>query len=163
MSADLRAAFEALIARNQSRLRRLSRIYARGELADDLYQDMLVQIWRTLDTFAGRAEADTWVYRVAINTALTCRRRAARRPIEIGFDRSALEAAAPAGSDSIREWQILDEFTRALAGMEKAVFVLYLEDLTYREIAEITGLTETHVGVKINRIKKTFIDRYLTR
>jgi RNA polymerase sigma-70 factor (ECF subfamily) len=55
---------------------------------------------------------------------------------------------------------ILEEFLQSLGKMERAVFLLYLEDLSYREISEVTGLTEGHVGVRINRLKKAFTQRY---
>jgi RNA polymerase sigma-70 factor (ECF subfamily) len=66
--------------------------------------------------------------------------------------------AAPGPRD---ELVILDEFVAGLGPADKALFVLYLEDLTYRQIAEVTGLTETHVGVKLHRLKRAFVERYL--
>ncbi len=161
MGTEPREPFEALIARNRTRLWRLARSYARGDLAADLYQEMLMQLWRTLDRFRGRADVDTWVYRVAINTALTYRRQAAREPVEAGIGPTALQQMRATNSDGARERAILEDFIRTLTGMDKVVFLLYLEDLSYREMAEITGLTESHIGVKINRVKQRFVDRYL--
>lgn len=162
MATEPQDAFEALIARNRARLWRLARSYARGDLATDLYQEMLMQVWRTLDRFKGHADIDTWVYRVAINTALTYRKQAAREPVQADVGSAALEEMPGPSSDATREAAILEDFVRTLAGMDKVVFVLYLEDLSYKEMAEITGLTESHVGVKINRLKQRYIDRFLS-
>ncbi len=162
MATDLKGLFEALIARNRPRLWRLARSYARGDLAGELYQEILMQVWRTLDRFQGQSNVDTWVYRVAINTALTYRKQAAREPVQAGIGPAPLDGMPAANSDGAKETAILEDFVRTLTGMDKVVFLLYLEDLSYREMADITGLTESNVGVKINRLKQRFIDRYLS-
>ncbi len=162
MATDPQDTFKTLIARNRARLLRLASSYARGDLAADLYQEILMQVWRTLDRFKGRSDIDTWVYRVAINTALTYRRQAAREPVQAGVGPAPLEAMPAGNSDAAREAAILEEFVGTLAGMDKVVFLLYLEDLSYREMAEITGLTESNVGVKISRLKQRYVDRFLS-
>jgi len=149
--------FTSLLAANRRRLQAIARSYARGEAEQDLLQEILLQLWRSLDGFAGRSSLDTWAYRVALNTAIVWRRKAGTEPHR-GPD-GAEQLSATSGPRD--ELAILDEFVSGLGSTDKALFVLYLEDLTYRQIAEVTGLSESHVGVKLHRLKRAFIERYL--
>ena len=151
--------FEELLAEGGPRLAAIARSYASGDEAADLLQEILLQIWRGLEGFAGRSALGTWAYRVALNTAISFRSERwsrARRPFQIPPSGAPSTPAAPR-----REIAILEEFIAGLGPTDRAVFVLYLEDLSYREIAEVVGLTESHVGVKIHRLKGRFIERYL--
>ena len=154
--------FGHLLDRNKRRLVGIARSYAKGDEYQDLYQEILLQIWKSLDRFESRSSPDTWIYRVALNTALTYRRRADDRlrhtAPEDGAGASE-QLVAPATS-SATDLQIVRQFVGTLGDVDRAVFVLYLEDLSYREMAEILGLTEGNVAVRINRIKKRFVARY---
>lgn len=150
--------FASLFAANRRRLEAIARSYARGKAEQDLLQEILLQIWRSLDGFAGRSSLDTWAYRVALNTAIVWRRKARTEPSQ-NRPAAVYESATAFGPRD--ELVILDEFVSGLGPAEKALFVLYLEDLTYRQIAEVTGLSESHVGVKLHRLKRAFIERYL--
>jgi RNA polymerase sigma-70 factor (ECF subfamily) len=159
MNSTREETFLNLLDANRKRLMAIARSYARGEETRDLHQEILLQLWRSLDRFGGRSSIDTWIYHVALNTAILWRRRAA--PDQRNVDRS-LEPGEQSGSVGPRdELAILDEFILSLNRADRAVFVLYLEDLPYRQIAEVTGLTEGHVGVKLHRLKKAFVERYL--
>jgi RNA polymerase sigma-70 factor, ECF subfamily len=150
--------FQDLVAANQRRIFGIARSYARGEEWRDLTQEILLQMWKGLDGFQGRSAPSTWVYRVALNTAISYRRSNGRR-VDVAPaapDRTS-PAAPPNASDEIL---ILEEFLHSLGKIDRAIFLLYLEDLSYREMSEISGLTESHVGVRINRLKKTFAERY---
>jgi RNA polymerase sigma-70 factor (ECF subfamily) len=152
--------FEEVVAANRRRILAIARSYARGEEQRDLCQEILLQMWKGLDGFQGRSAPSTWVYRVALNTAITFRRKNGRRiePQSSSLTESAVDPIAP--SNPANTLLILEEFLHALGKIDRAVFLLYLEDLSYREISEVTGLTESHVGVLINRIKKTFTQNY---
>jgi RNA polymerase sigma factor (sigma-70 family) len=156
---DLHQRFEALVAANHRRLLAIARSYARGEEARDLYQEILLQLWRGFERFEGRSHVNTWVYRVALNTAITWKRRARPRVVR---ETETTEASEPTVDPNARdEIAILEEFIASLDGIGRAVFLLYLEDLSYAEMAVITGLTENHIGVKIARLKKAFLDNYV--
>ena len=150
--------FASLLEANRRRLQAIARTYARGDAREDLRQEILLQLWRSLDGYAGRSSRDTWAYRVALNTAIVWRRRARAGPRE---NRAATTPESGAASDPRDELVILDEFVSGLGPADKALFVLYLEDLTYRQIAEVTGLSESNVGVKLHRLRRAFIERYL--
>jgi RNA polymerase sigma-70 factor, ECF subfamily len=160
--AEKEQRFQEVVEPNRRRLQGLARSFAAASDRDDLYQEMLLQVWRGLDGFAGRSSPGTWVYRVALNTAMTYRRKASLRErhaapdVEIDPDHIGNHAAG--GRD---ELQILQEFMALLSDVERALFTLYLEDLSYREMGEITGLSESHVGVRISQIKRRFVAAYI--
>jgi RNA polymerase sigma-70 factor, ECF subfamily len=130
----------------------------------DLQQEMLLQVWLALPSFNHHAQPSTWIYRVCLNTALTWRRGTARR--EQRFDRAAdlhalaTDSASPAESTGERE--LLDRLYAAihtLPEFDRALVLLSLDGLAYREMAEVTGLTENHVGVALNRARQRLAKR----
>ncbi len=152
--------FNEIVEANRRRILAIARSYSRGDEAQDLCQEILLQMWRGLEGFKGRSTSATWVYRVALNTAITFRRRDGRRikTSDRALGESCPDPVAPPAPGN--EILILEEFLQSLGKIERAVFLLYLEDLSYREISEVTGLSETHVGVRICRLKKAFTQRY---
>jgi RNA polymerase sigma-70 factor (ECF subfamily) len=156
------AEFASLVERNRRRLEGIARSYAPGPEWEDLYQEILVQLWKSLPNFAGRSSIDTWLYRVALNTAITYRRQASRAPLVQGSTSEALATASnPCVPGARSELAILEEFLQSLGKVDRALLLVYLDDRSYREIAEITGLSETNVGARLSRLKKRFIDRYV--
>lgn len=139
---------------------KVARSFARGEAEiAELRQEMLFQLWRSLWRFAGQAKPSTWVYRVCLNTALAWRRGTGRRErrFEAGVDCEtvATEAHSPAESIEMRErLEQLYAALRAIPEAERALLMLMLDGLTYREIAEVTGMTENHVGVALTRARR---------
>lgn len=129
-------------------------IYADNkEDKDDLLQEIWLQLWLSYPRFKAESRISTWMYQVALNTALTYTRKSATRNKHL---RNI--AAAPIVEDDkkVRHEQelILWEMIRSLPRAEKALILLYIEGISYREIAEITGESESNVGVKLNRIKQ---------
>jgi RNA polymerase sigma-70 factor, ECF subfamily len=156
------AEFVNLVERNRRRLEGIARSYAPGSEWKDLYQEVLLQLWKALPNFAGRSSIDTWVYRVALNTAITYRRASARAPLVPGGTTESLAATSTARAPGTRsELAILEDFLQSLGPGDRALLLLYLDDRSYREIAEITGLSETNVGARLSRLKKRFIERYV--
>jgi len=161
--SDLEDRYLRLVAENRGRMRRLSRVYAGdAEAARDLYQEMLLQVWRSLPSFEGRSEPGTWLYRVALNTALQRRRRRDRRRDATLDPDDPLRDRAFAGPEErleeVRRTERLYEAIDRLGEGERALALLYLEEKSYAEISEILGITENHVGVKLHRIKKKLSD-----
>jgi RNA polymerase sigma-70 factor (ECF subfamily) len=153
--------FLALVRANEGRLRHICRVYGRDvEARKDLYQEIMFQLWRSLPSFAGAATIDTWVYRVALNTALThARRRPAHVETPLDDDtEAAVSAASPEAGDEAPELREQSERLYAaidrLNAVDRMLVTMYLDDRSYREMAEVIGITESNVGVKLHRIKK---------
>jgi RNA polymerase sigma-70 factor (ECF subfamily) len=152
--------FEDIVAANLRRIQAIARSYAQGEEHRDLCQEILLQMWKGLGSFEGKSAPGTWVYRVALNTAITYRRKNGRRvePSGCSLEEADHDPVAPPSPGN--EILILEEFLRSLGEIDRAIFLLYLEDLSYHEISDVTGLKENNVGVRISRLKKTFSQRY---
>lgn len=153
------ADFEALVADNHDRLYRICRAYLPRDpaAAQDLYQDILVQLWTNLPRYRGEAQLSTWVYRVAVNTALLFKRREQRRPT--GPDPDALAQVLPAdsGEAARAHHELLDHLHACIALLpdpDRLLVSLLLEDASYQQIADVLGLSLSNVGVRLNRLKK---------
>ena len=151
--------FDELLVRSRGRLAAVAGAYAYSD-ADDLLQEILLQIWRSLATFKGDSSIDTWSYRVAINTALTWQRSQSRRKKNIPSEVSNLNELPTAsdGHDSANLLDQLDHFLRTLSKSDRALVLLYLDDLSGKEMAEVTGQTEGAIRVRIHRIKQKLAD-----
>jgi RNA polymerase sigma-70 factor (ECF subfamily) len=127
--------------------------------AADLQQELLLQLWISLPSFAGQAKPSTWIYRVCLNTALTWRRGTSRREkhVEPSADVARLAAETTSPAENADDRELLETLYAAigdLSGSERALVLLSLDGLTYREMADITGLTENQVGVGLTRARK---------
>ena len=125
---------------------------------DDLFQEILLQVWLSLPNFRDDSKPTTWLYRVALNTALAWKRSEKKRWRRQG-SLSISDVAAPSvtSAEAERNNRIVDQLysaIRALKPAKRALVVLYLDGFTYREIAEVVGISESNVGVSLNRIKK---------
>jgi RNA polymerase sigma-70 factor (ECF subfamily) len=159
-SENLEALFKTWVTEHGGIVVKVARAYTRtSEDCQDLAQEILLQVWRSLPQYQGRASASTWIYRVALNTAIGWRRKELRRranhqPI---FD---VEELPGTGADrGASDWsrEIVDRLYAAIHELPKtdaALILLYLDDLSYREMAEVLGISESNVGVKLNRAKK---------
>lgn len=129
----------------------------------DLVQEILLEVWRSLPRFRGDSRPSTWVYRVALNTALGWHRKENRRRAR---QRSIVEIADLPASGAESAWQAaqlellerLYSCIRRLPRTDSALVLLYLDDLSYRDIAEVLGISESNVGVKLNRAKRALRD-----
>jgi RNA polymerase sigma-70 factor (ECF subfamily) len=119
----------------------------------DLFQEVVLQLWRGYPSFKEQSKITTWMYRVALNTAITGLRKRKRRPNHLDLE-TAEHVPMPQGNvDAPEEVQFLYKAITQLSEVERAITMLYLEEHSYDEIAEIIGITANNVGVKINRIK----------
>ena len=134
-----------------------------SEDSQDLAQEILMQAWRSLSNFDRRATAATWFYRVALHTAMNWHRkdkprRSHQQPF-INVQDVPSEQADQAEQTQQRE--IVEQLYRAIQKLPKfdaALVLLYLEELSYREMAEVLGISENNVGVKLNRAKKALAE-----
>ena len=152
------AIFEELFHRHKAPLERLCTAYLNSSTeVEDLFQEIMSNVWNALPKFRGEAQTATWLYRIAANTALLYRRK--WRPSE-----ALPELADPAVDthQNLEESERLAALRRAIAVLpdqDRLVITLLLEGLSYKEIAEVTGLTINYVGVKESRIKQAIEHR----
>lgn len=143
--------FLGLLRQHEGILHKICRLY-RDTLEDreDLFQEIVYQLWKSYPSFQGQAKLSSWIYRIALNTALASFRK---KTPQVSY-RDALpdNIAIPAPVLTEQQEQLFQALQQ-LSDAEKAIITLYLEDLTYQEIAVITGIDVNYVGVKLNRIK----------
>lgn len=148
--------FLQIITENQGIIHKVCSIYCDSEEdRRDLFQEILVQLWKSFSSFRNESKFSTWMYRVALNTAITSFKKDKRQPDKTGIPLENLQLAVEM-YDTTTEDQIklLNKAVSQLTGIEKSIILLFLEDKKYEEIAEITGITQNYVRVKMNRIKK---------
>ncbi|MCC6699643.1 MAG: RNA polymerase sigma factor [Candidatus Hydrogenedentes bacterium] len=129
------------------------------EECQDLAQEILLQAWRSLPAFERKASAATWFYRVALNTAMNWHRkdkprRSRQQPL---LDVQVIPAEGVDSAGQAQQSEIVEQLYNAIQRLPKgdaALVLLYLDDLSYREMAEVLGISESNVGVKLNRAKK---------
>jgi RNA polymerase sigma-70 factor (ECF subfamily) len=151
--------FRQWLGEHQGLLVKVVRSFAEGPAdQDDLFQEILLQVWLSLPNFRDDSKPTTWLYRVAFNTALAWKRTEKKRRRRHG-SLSISDVAAPnvSSAEAERNDRIVEQLyaaIRALPPAKRALVVLYLEGFTYREIADVVGISESNVGVGLNRIKK---------
>jgi len=152
---DLEQRFTEDLEKNQNIIHKVCRAYTTSDDAHkDLFQEITIQLWRAYPNFRGDAKFSTWTYRVALNTAISLYRKSKRliATSEINDHLNELEFKE---YDTTKEEQIdsLYHAIRQLSDIEKALCLLYLDDKSYKEIAETLGITEVNARVKMNRTK----------
>ena len=153
LDTERTAIFESWMGAHKAILFKVARAYGAGHAdREDLFQEIALQVWHSIEAFRGDAAVATWIYRIALNTAMAWRRKERKH----GQGRQDIEAItglliAQPGRDPRLDWIYqriaeLDEVNRSLA-------LLMLDGFSYRDMSQILGLSESNVGVKINRIK----------
>ncbi len=120
---------------------------------DDLYQEVLINLWNGLDGYRGDARVSTWLYRLAINTCISWHRRYDRQENGMSLDDITMEPADDGNAFADEDIRYLHSLISRLDPLEKAVITLWLDETPYEEIAVITGLSKANVAVKLHRIK----------
>jgi len=129
--------------------------------AEDLFQEIVLQLWRAWPAFHGQAKVSTWMYRIALNTAITGLRKRSAKPAFRPLDFEQHNYAEP--PPQRMDLQYAPELQYAISRLNKfdrSLLLLYLEDKSYGEMAEILGLSTSNIGVKINRIKKKLKEHF---
>jgi len=160
LDEDQETLFTNWLADHGSAVVKVARAYTlTSEESQDLAQEILLQAWRSLPKFEGKASPATWFYRVALHTAMNWHRkdrprRSKQQPL------LEVQALAPKGSNSAEQAQqrdTVEQLYKAIHQLPKtdtALVLLYLDQMSYREMAEVLGISESNVGVKLNRAKK---------
>lgn len=134
---------------------KVCRMYDReNSYRDDLFQEIVLQLWKSFPGFRDEALPSTWMYRVALNTAISHFRKLVRKPEQQTLSKAEFRISDPSiWPEDNAQTLLLNQAIEQLTSIEKALIMLYLEEKNYMEISEIMGITPNHVGVKLNRIK----------
>ena len=147
--------FTEIIKENQGIIYKICNLYSNSnDSRKEMYQEIVFQLWRSFSSFSGVAKLSTWIYRVALNTAISSIRRKKRDPISEAL---LFEDHLQSWESPIESNENLNKLYRAISTLDdidKGIILLYLEDRSYSEIADIIGITEKNVSVKLVRIKK---------
>lgn len=153
--------FEEILERNKYKIYRICNIYAVSPIEpQDLFQEVVFEIWKSLKNFKEKSSIDTWIYKITVNVCL-------RKKMK--FDKSntktdqfeSIQFTPLENEIDIYEqekFQYLKECISTLNETDTSLIVLYLDDLSYKQIAVITGLSENHIAVKMKRIRKKLFE-----
>ncbi len=144
--------FSTLIEKHQAIIHKITMVYANGQSnREDLFQEICLQLWRSYPNFRNESKFSTWMYRVALNTAIsTIRKTRTDIHFEQLHDNDRMETET---SDEKEQVKLLYRAISKLNRIDKAVILLWLEEKSYDEIASILGISKTNVSVKLVRIK----------
>ncbi len=153
--------FEEVIALNKASIYRICRIYAVTPIEPiDLFQEVVYHIWKSFDSYKGNAQLSTWVYRIAINVCVRSKLKLDKH----NHKTTRLSAITILPNELSNNEEKEERFAalrsciQTLKEGDRSIIILYLEGIAYKEISEITGLTENHIAVKMKRIRKTLFD-----
>lgn len=153
--------FLTTLSQYNAMIHKLCSLYRDGvEDREDLFQEIVFQLWKSYPNYRGDAKISTWMYRIALNTAIASFRK---KTTSINYLNQLPDFAEEQSSDEngLRQERLF-AVLKLLDDSEKALISLYFEELSYQQIAEITGINENYVGVKLNRIKakiKTLLNK----
>ena len=157
--AEQNRIFENWLTHHKGLIFKVVRVYARTVMdQDDLFQEIAIQVWRSVPAFREESAVTTWIYRISFNIAIKWLRKEKKLR-----DAETLDSLAHTlyenrnHTDERLDW-LLDEISK-LDEIDRSVTVLLLDDFSYKEMASILGISESNIGVKINRIKKHLINK----
>lgn len=156
MDKKLEHSFVTQLEENQNIVHKICRLYTNNADAhNDLFQEITIQLWKAFPKFRGDSKFSTWMYRVALNTAITLYRKSKRKVQTQDFEGVSFKISAEEYDDTVEEQlKLMYAAVKDLNDIDKALVFLYLEDKNYREISQTLGITEVNARVKMNRIKE---------
>lgn len=156
MNNDKEHEFELLVRQHKRTIYTVCYMFSTNkDEIDDLFQEILIRLWNGFDRFEGRSSAKTWIYRVALNTAINQDRKERRRPqtVPLTVDIDPYEADNP----QTQQIRILYDRISRLDLIDRSLILLWLEGISYDEIGAIIGISPNNVGVKLTRIKEKLV------
>ena len=158
MGVQLQQSYSEMVEANLHRLKAIARSYADPQSREDLLQEMLYQLWKSFDSFEGASQLDTWVYRVALNTAINFMRSRYNNPSLV----SGEEPIEPHhNGDLDASMDILEQFLQGLDNIDRAILLLYLDDIPHQQISEVIGQSVNVISVRINRMQNRFRQQHV--
>jgi RNA polymerase sigma-70 factor (ECF subfamily) len=143
-------------------LHKVARAYCLNEDdRQDLIQEMMIQIWQSLGRYNNQIKISTWLYRISLNVAISFYRKNTTRANRYSLlNEQMVQIPAEDKTSDERQLNLLEQFISELKELDKALMILYLEDKSHTEIAEILGMSVSNVGTKIGRIKDKLKTRF---
>ena len=143
------------IKENEGIIYKVTRVYADNtEDQKDLYQEIVYQLWKSYNSFKGESLLSTWMYRIALNTAITHLKKEKKKGVQIEIDDKLLNRKDEIDTETEEKISLLYAQIQDLNVIEKGIILLYLDGKSYDEIAVITGFTNTNIGTRLARIKQ---------
>lgn len=147
--------FTQIIKNHEGVIFKITTVYTDNhEDQKDLYQEIVYQLWKSLESFKGNSKISTWIYRVALNTAITRLKKEKRKGNQIGIDKVIMKQTEQYDSEFEERLKLMYQHINALNELEKGLMLLLLEGKKYEEISVIMGLSPSNVGTRISRIKQ---------
>ena len=160
----LQEPFQDLVEQHKKVLYKVCSAYCRDRHSrEDLAQEILVQLWRSFEKFDGRCQFSTWMYRIALNVAISFYRSESTRARHVVSDEQLVLEAMAEPERQPEEVRVLYEFIASQDPLSKALLLLYLDGNSYGEIAGILGISETNVATKISRLKNKMKEEFETK
>jgi RNA polymerase sigma-70 factor, ECF subfamily len=157
LAADPRLAFQALVAAHRGIIGKVAASYCRDPHdRADLAQDIALQLWRAWPGYAPDRPFSTWMYRVALNVAISHARRQSGRGVAESLDEGheALQGEADVDAEQREQLALVQRAMRALGDFDRALLLLHLEGCSHRESGEVLGITEGNVATRLGRIRQ---------
>lgn len=152
---DKKNRFIKVIKENEGLIFKVATLYTNSlQDKEDLYQEIVFQLWKSFDTFKEQSKLSTWMYRVAMNTAIYNLKSIKRQISTISIDTETERFSEVVDKSEEERFRLLYENIQRLNLFERGIILLYLEGKNHQEIAEIIGITTSNVGTKISRIKQ---------
>ena len=153
---ELTQKFNQIIERHKGILFKVAKTYCRNDDdRQDLLQEMMIQIWKSLNKYNDTFAITTWLYRISLNVAISFyRKNANRQNSKVPLIEELASTKDEAGNGKQEQLKFLEKFIAELNDIDRALMLLYLEDKSHAEIAEIMGLSVTNVGTKVGRIRE---------
>lgn len=161
MSDPFEQHFIAAIEQSKKSIFRICSTYASPPLeAQDLFQEVVFQVWKSYASFQHKSNINTWIYKIALNVCYSSKKTVDRKQIKTDRMASIQFIADEYDTDevSIARFKALQACIATLKDVDRSIVILFLEDLPYKEISTILGLTENHVAVKMKRIRKLLFE-----
>ncbi len=151
--------FESLISKNSKTIRNIARSYTNMYDYEDLMQEILVQLWRSFGNFRGDSKFETWLYRIAINTAVSFQRSEIKE--RKGKEKNTLLQSNNASSGGLSHDEILHAFIKELNNIDRAVLMMYIDGLTAIEMESVLGIKSNAIKVRVSRLKAKFSEQFV--
>lgn len=161
MEKDIETLFLNAVELNKERIYRICRTYSTdSEDSKDLFQEVLLNLWKSLPSFRDQSSINTWVYRITLNICLRAKQYSEKKQKHfVKLNSVSIQNIEDTASANEKEKQFtrLFEYIKELEGVDKSIIVMHLDGIPYKDIAQVFGLSENHIAVKIKRIKSKLL------